>query len=105
MVTFLEHFTKEFVVPQKILICNNQQLLSFLMAGKCVGENVTFSQLNHVNIEFRGGLWEVNESFTYIFKFVERCFRIAPEKDVVKIDPKSVASNWLMLLFDIMLRH
>ena len=55
MVMFLEHFTKEFVVPQKILVCNNQQLLSFLMAGKCVGENVTFSQLNHVNIEFRGG--------------------------------------------------
>ena len=60
------------------------------MAGKCVGENITFQQLNHVNIEDRGGLWEVSEN---IFRFVERYFRIAPEKDVVKIDSKSVVSS------------
>ena len=41
----------------------------------------------------RGGLWKVNENGTSIFKIVERYFRIATQKHVVKIDSKSIALN------------
>ena len=71
----------------------SQQCLSFLMAGKRVGENVTLPEHEHVNIMDRGGLWKVNENFTSIFKIAERYFRIATQKHVVKIDSKSIISN------------
>ena len=71
----------------------SQQRLSFLMVGKCVGENVTISEHKHVNIMDRGCLCKVNENVTSIFKIAERYFKIDTQKHVVKIDSKSVVSN------------
>ena len=57
----------------------SQQCLSFLIAGKCIGENVTLPEHKYVNILDRGGLWKVNENVTSIFKIAERYFRIATQ--------------------------
>ena len=61
---FLEHFTEESVVPQKNTGLYSQQYLSFLMARKCVGENVTLPEHKHVSIMDKGGLWKINENVT-----------------------------------------
>ena len=67
----------------------SQQCLSFLMDGKCVGENVTLPEHRHVNIMDRAGLWKLNENIKSIWYY----FRIATKKHVVKIDSKSIVSN------------
>ena len=75
----------------------SQQCLSFLIAGKCIGENVTLPEHKYVNILDRGGLWKVNENVTSIFKIAERYFRIATQKHVVKINSKSIDSNLMAI--------
>ena len=75
----------------------SQQCLSFLIAGKCIGENVTLPEHKSVNILDRGGLWKVNENVTSIFKIAERYFRIATQKHVVKINSKSIDSNLMAI--------
>ena len=74
----------------------SQQCLSFLIAGKCIGENVTLPEHKYVNILDRGGLWKVNENVTSIFKIAERYFRIATQKHV-KINSKSIDSNLMAI--------
>ena len=63
------------------------------MTRKRVDENVTLPEHKHVNIMDRGGLWNVNENVTSIFKIAERYFRTATQKHVIKIDSNSIVSN------------
>ena len=75
------YFTEESVVPQKNTSLCSQQCLSFLLAGKCIGKNVTIS---------------------------ECYFSIASQKHIVNIDCNNVVSsvmaNVLLLLY-IMLQY
>ena len=71
----------------------SQQCFSFLMARKFFDKNVTLPEHKHVNIMDRGGLWNVNENVTSIFKIAERYFRTATQKHVIKIDSNSIVSN------------
>ena len=66
------------------------------MVGKCVLEKLTLPENKHVNIMDGGGLWKVNGNVTSIFKIVERYFRIATQKHVVKIVSKSIVSNLIV---------
>ena len=62
-----------------------QQCLSFLLAGKCIGENITLPEHKHVNIMDRGGLWKVNENVTSIFKVAEAYFKVATKRMLQKL--------------------
>ena len=62
-------FLEQSVFPQKNTGLHCQQCLSFLMARKCVGENVVLPEHKHVNIIDRGGLLEVNE-YLYIYCYI-----------------------------------
>ena len=63
VVMSLEHFIAEYVAQKQPIKIKNyhQQCLSFLVAGKCVGETVFLPEHRHVDVLNRGGLWKVNK--------------------------------------------
>ena len=70
-----------------------QQCLSFLMAGKCSGENLPLPEHRHIKILDRIGLWKVDNIVTLIFKVVECHFKRITSVPTTKIDCKSIVST------------
>ena len=70
-----------------------QQCLSFLMAGKCSGENLPLPEHKHIEILDRGGLWKVDNNVTLIFKVAECHFKTITSVPTTKIDCKSIVST------------
>ena len=100
---FFETFYRKFYCATRNIGLYSQQCLSLLMTGKCVGGNVTLPEHKNVDIIGRGGLWKVNENFTFVFEIAERYYRIAQQKKVVKIVSKSIVSN--LMVNDTVLDH
>ena len=98
----LEHFIAEYVSqrpPIKIKL-NHQQCLSFVVAGKCVGETISLPEHRHVNVLNRGGLWKVNEDVA-IFSVAEAYFLSSTKKLQDKIVSKDIVTalmeNYMVL--------
>ena len=70
-----------------------QQCLSFLMAGKCSGENLPLPEHKHIEILDRGGLWKVDNNVILIFKVAECHFKTITSVPTTKIDSKSIVST------------
>ena len=70
-----------------------QQWLSFLMAGKCSGENLPLPEHKHIEVLDRGGLWKVYNNMTLIFKVAECHFKTITSVPTTKIDCKSILST------------
>ena len=100
---FFETFYRKVYCATRNIGLYSQQCLSLLMTGKCVGGNVTLPEHKNVDIIVRGGLWKVNENFTFVFEIAERYYRIAQQKKVVKIVSKSIVSN--LMVNDTVLDH
>ena len=58
------------------------------MAGKCVGETISFPEHRHVNVLNRGGLWKVNEDVIAIFSVAEAYYLSLTKKLQNKIVSK-----------------
>ena len=69
-----------------------QQCLSFLMAGKYSGKNLTLPEHKHIEILHQGGLWKVDNNVTLIFKVAECHFKTITSVPTTKIDCKSLVS-------------
>ena len=70
----------------------HQQCLSFLVAGKCVGETVSLPEHRYVDVLNRGGLWKLNEDVIAIFSFAEAYFLSSAKKLQNKILPKDIVN-------------
>ena len=70
----------------------HQQCLSFLVAGKCVGETVSLPEHRHVDVLNWGGLWKVNEDVVTIFSVAEAYFLSSTKKLQNKILPKDIVN-------------
>ena len=62
---------------------NYQQCLSFLVAGKCVGETFSLPEHRHVEVLNQGGLWKVNAQlaklrYNYLGHYVMITFFLFP---------------------------
>ena len=44
----------------------HQQCLSFLVAGKCVGETISLPEHRNVNVLNQGGLWKMKMLFLFL---------------------------------------
>ena len=69
----------------------HQHCLSFLVAGKCVGETVFLPEHRHVDVLNRGGLWKVNEDGIAIFSVAEAYF-LSSKKLQSKIVSKDIVN-------------
>ena len=70
----------------------HQQCLSFLVAGKSVGETVSLPEHRHVDVLNRGGLWKVNEDVIAIFSVAETYFLSSTRKLQNKIVSKDIVN-------------
>ena len=75
-----------------------QQCLSFLMAGKCSGENLPLPEHKHIEILDRVGLWKVANHVTLIFKVAECHFETMTSAPATNIDCKSIMSTLMKTL-------
>ena len=90
---FLGYFLKKICCSTKSTSLYSKQYLSFLIAGKCAGENVTLPELKHVNFIDIDDLRKVDENLVSIFKITECCFSIATQKHIFKTDCNGVVLN------------
>ena len=94
VVMSLEHFIAEYV-SQKTAHQDQtyyQQCLSFLVAGKRVGETISLPKHRHVDVLNRGGLWKVNEDVIAIFSVAEAYFLSSTKKLQNKIVSKDIVN-------------
>ena len=77
----------------------HRQCLSFLIAGKCVGEKIKLPEHKIVEIHDRGGLWKVTKDVIDIFSKAEAYFLLAVEKNPRKIDSQDYVPAMLKDVF------
>ena len=73
----------------------HQQCLSFLMAGKCLDENLSIPEHKHVETFDRGGLWKVNLDVISIFSVAESYFLSSCRNGANNIDCKAIVTALL----------
>ena len=87
---YLGHFTDGCVLQNLIPAVVINKCLSFLMAGKCSGENLPLPEHKHIEILDRGGLWKVDNNVTLIFKVAECHFKAITSVPTTKVHCKSI---------------
>ena len=91
---YLGHFTDGCVLQNPIPAVIINKCLSFLMAGKCSGENLPLPEHKHIEILDWGGLWKVDNNVAFIFKVAECHFQTITSVPTTKIDCKSIVSTF-----------